>query len=106
MGLETNIRSMLKEIGGQALSRYLSRKNEEEAEQIACECSGQAQFHSWREVVIISVFGRVRYKRRYYVCPKYHKGQMPRDEQMGIATGRSDSGIGKINGVGWGRSGL
>ena len=100
MGLETNIRSMLKEIGGQALSRYLSRKNEEEeTEQIACECSGQAQFHSWREAVIISVFGRVRYKRRYYVCPKCHKGQMPRDEQMGIAPGEVTAGLAKLMGL-------
>ena len=100
MGLETNIRMMLKEIGGQALSRYLSRKNpEEETEQVACECGGQARFHSWREAVIISVFGRVSYKRRYYVCANCHKGQMPRDEQMGLAPGEVTAGLAKLLGL-------
>ena len=100
MGLEMNIRMMLKEIGGRALSRYLSRKSPgEETAKVACECGGQARFHSWREAVIISVFGRVTYKRRYYVCPECHKGQMPRDEQMGIAPGEVTAGLAKLMGM-------
>jgi hypothetical protein len=61
MGLETQMREVLKEVGGKALSHYLSRPNPEgESVTLACACGGRARFHSWREAVILSVFGRVR----------------------------------------------
>jgi hypothetical protein len=100
MGLETNLRLMLKEIGRQALSRYLSRASTAEAgESIACECGGRARYHSRREAVILSVFGRVKYKRSYYVCPACHKGHLPRDEQMGLAPGEVTAGLAKLLGL-------
>lgn len=100
MGLEMNLRKALKEIGAQALSQYLSRTTpEEERANIACQCGGKARFHSWREAVVLSVFGRVRYKRRYYVCPECHRGQMPRDEQMGLAPGEVTAGLAKLLGL-------
>ena len=100
MGLETNARQMLKAIGGEVLKQYLSRKDPEgESKIVSCACGGQAQFHSWRTAVIWSVFGKVSYQRRYYVCPKCHKGQIPRDEQMGLAPGEVTAGLAKLLGL-------
>jgi hypothetical protein len=100
MGLETNLRMILKEIGGRALSQYLSRHNPEgEAGTVPCKCGGKAQFHSWREAVVLSVFGRVKYHRKYYLCSQCHQGQMPRDEQMGLAPGEVTAGLAKLLGL-------
>jgi hypothetical protein len=100
MGLETNVRQMLKLIGAEALRQYLSRKDPAgESKDVTCECGGQAQFHSWREAVILSVFGKVQYQRRYYVCSKCHKGQSPCDEQMGLAPGEVTAGLAKLLGL-------
>jgi hypothetical protein len=100
MGVEKHIREVLKAVGAQTLSQYLSRPNPAgETPAIACSCGGQAQFHSWREAVVLSVFGRVRYKRRYYVCAHCHKGQMPRDEQMGLQPGEVTAGLAELLGL-------
>ena len=100
MGLETKLRQMLKEVGAQAMSQYLSRDEPDgERPTIKCACGGQAKFHSWREAVVLSVFGRVKYKRRYYVCPDCHSGQAPRDEQMGLDPGQVTAGLAKLLGL-------
>jgi hypothetical protein len=100
MGLETQLREVLKEVGGKALSRYLSRANPAgESVTLACPCGERAKFHSWREAVILSVFGRVHYQRRYYVCDHCHQGQMPRDEQMGLQPGEVTAGLAQLLGL-------
>lgn len=100
MGLETQLREVLKEVGGKALSGYLSRANPSgESDTLACTCGGIAKFHSRREAVILSVFGRVQYRRRYYVCDRCHKGQMPRDEQMGLQPGEVSAGLAQLLGL-------
>lgn len=100
MGLETHVREMLKAIGAEALNQYLSRPDPEgERQTVSCACGGQAKFHSWREAVIWSVFGKVHYQRRYYICAKCHTGQMPRDEQMGLAPGEVTAGLASLLGL-------
>jgi hypothetical protein len=98
MGVENHLRQMQIEIGKQALSRYLSRKETEE-KSVSCSCGGQAQYHSRREAMVMSVFGRVSYKRSYYVCTKCHKGQIPRDEEMGLAPGEVTAGLAQLLGL-------
>lgn len=100
LGLETNLREVLKQVGGEAMSRYLSRREPEaETATVQCRCGKRARFHSWRKAVVISVFGRVSYKRRYYVCPFCHRGQAPRDEQMGLEAGEVTAGLAKLLGL-------
>ena len=100
MGLETGMRKMLQAVGVKAMGEYLSRENKEgEARTVRCKCGGQAKYHSDREAVVISVFGKVHYHRRYYVCPTCHKGSIPRDEQMGIAPGEVTAGLAKLLGI-------
>jgi hypothetical protein len=101
MGLENNLRQLQKEIGRQALSQYLSRDcaEGEQVASIRCACGGEARHHSWREAVVLSVFGRVRYKRRYYLCEKCHQGIFPRDEEMGLAPGEVTAGLAQLLGL-------
>jgi hypothetical protein len=100
MGLETHLREILKTVGAKAMSSYLSRADPAgQSPAIACPCGEQAQFHSWREAVLLSVFGRVQYKRRYYVCAHCHQGQMPRDEQMGLQPGEVTAGLAQLLGL-------
>ena len=100
MGLETLMRKMLQEVGGKALSKYLSRESGEGKKRtIRCKRGGEAGYHSVREAVVVSVFGKVKYRRDYYVCPKCHAGQSPRDEEMGIAAGEVTAGLAKLLGM-------
>ncbi len=100
MGLETKVRQMLKAIGAEAVRQYLSRKDPAgESQTVSCECGEQAKYHSRREAVILSVFGKVHYQRRYYICGKCHKGQIPCDEQMGLAPGEVTAGLAKLLGL-------
>jgi hypothetical protein len=82
------------------MCRYISRADPgRESLAVPCACGRPAQFHSRREAVVLSVFGRVRYKRRYYVCAHCHKGQIPRDEQMGLQPGEVTAGLAQLLGL-------
>ena len=41
---------------------------------IACACGEQAQFVSKRSAVLWTLFGKVTYRRRYYLCCVCHQG--------------------------------
>ena len=46
-----------------------------------------------------SVFGKVSYWRRYYLCPHCHRGQSPLDERWGLVPGQSTPGLASLLGI-------
>jgi hypothetical protein len=96
--METGLREYVRAVGNQALGRYLERQDEpaEAESQKVCGCGGQLKYQFRRPAVIVSVFGRVRYKRRYYTCPNCHQGQSPLDQRMGIAAGAVTAGLAEL----------
>ena len=56
-------------------------------EQVACDCGKQAQYVRQREAVSITLHGKIRYRRAYYVC-ECGQGQCPLDKQLGIEPGQ------------------
>ena len=100
MELENDLREVLQVVGEKTMSRYLSREEKEpESREIACSCGGQAKYHSKRTATVISVFGKVQYKRSYFRCPDCQKGKSPRDEQMGIVPGAVTAGLARLIGL-------
>lgn len=96
--VEREMRELLRRVGAEALSQYLERLDEAEPleKEKKCECGGKQEYLFRREAVILSVFGRVRYKRRYYVCSSCRKGRSPLDEKMKIAAGEVTAGLAEL----------
>lgn len=94
--VETGMREFLRAVGNEALGKYLEQKDEEEQIAEKCACGEDWQYLFKREGTIISVFGRVSYRRRYGVCRHCHTGVSPLDKCMGIAAGQVTAGLAEL----------
>jgi len=95
--VETQMRELLREVGAQALGNYLEQKDEQLKEQEpVCGCGGQMKYLFKRQATILSVFGRVRYRRGYHTCEQCHAGQSPLDREMGIEAGQVTAGLAEL----------
>jgi hypothetical protein len=99
--VESGMRDLLRQVGAEGLKRYLERADEAEPleKEKACACQGKQQYRFRREAVILSVFGRVSYKRRYYTCPSCGKGQSPLDQRLHLAAGEVTAGLAELLGL-------
>ena len=95
--VETGMREFLREVGVKALGSYLEQKDAQiqEAEKI-CICGEPLNYLFKREGMILSVFGRVRYRRSYHVCEQCHTGASPLDHYMGIEAGQVTAGLAEL----------
>ena len=76
---------------------YLERKDEEiQAAETWCACGEQPNYLFKRQGSILSVFGRVTYRRRYHVCEDCHVGVSPLDRHMGIEAGHVTAGLAEL----------
>jgi hypothetical protein len=95
--VETEMRVMLREVGAAALGQYLEEQDEELGGQTeVCGCGEAMQALFKREARIISVFGRVSYRRRYHRCANCHVGRAPLDVGMGIEAGQVTAGLAEL----------
>ena len=96
--VETGMRELLQKVGAEALGRYLEQADEAHPleKEKECECQGRQRYLFRREAVILSVFGRVSYKRRYYVCKECGCGACPLDKRLHIAAGEVTAGLAEL----------
>ena len=96
--LEMGMREIMRSVGAEALRRYLERMDQAEPfeKTIPCECGGEQEYQFRRSAVIMSVFGRVRYKRRYYTCGQCTSGLTPLDRRLGISAGEVTAGLAEL----------
>lgn len=95
--IETGMRELLRSVGAKALGQYLEEQDEaERGEEVVCECGKEMEYQFKREATILSVFGRVRYRRRYHSCATCHIGRSPLDERLGLAAGQVTSGLAEL----------
>lgn len=98
--MEQMLRELVKEAAGLGLQRAIEQGEERYGEkEAACRCGGQARFVSKREAVLWTVFGKVGYKRRYYLCAECHQGQSPLDQKYGIVPGQVTQTLASLLGV-------
>jgi hypothetical protein len=97
--IEHGLRELAKEACGRGLQKVLEAKEEKYASNIGCACGQEAEPSGQRQAVIWSVFGKVSYARRYYLCPHCHRGQSPLDERLGLVPGQSTPGLASLLGI-------
>lgn len=90
--IEQGMRQILQEVGRQALAQVLEKSDVVEPS-IRCACQHKATYRCRREGMAITVFGRVRYKRSYYVCDHCHLGEKPLDSRLQIKPGEMSQGL-------------
>jgi hypothetical protein len=90
--IEQGMRQMLQEVGRQAIGQVLEKSDPIEAI-IRCQCQQKANYRCRREGMVITVFGRVRYKRSYYICDHCGRGEKPLDTRLKIEPGEMSQGL-------------
>lgn len=98
MAIEEEMRAILRQVGAKGLGQVLSRQDQqrERKGKLACECGQQTEYQRQREAVVVSVFGRVRFRRRYYLCRHCHQGQAPLDQELHLSAGEVTAGLGSL----------
>ena len=91
--IEKGMWEALRQIGIQALGQVLSMLQTKPESQIECECGGEMKYQRMRTATVISIFGRVGYKRAYYAGCECGEGKAPLDEQFGLEPGGVTSGL-------------
>jgi hypothetical protein len=90
--IELGMRQIMLEVGRQALGQVLEKSDQMEPS-IRCTCKHKADYRCRREGMVISVFGRVQYKRSYYVCAYCKRGEKPLDKRLHIKPGEISPGL-------------
>jgi hypothetical protein len=91
--IERGMREALRELGQNGLGLVLSGLQKTPEREIGCGCGGRLRYQRKREATVISVFGKVRYKRAYYAGCKCKKGKAPLDEAYGLVPGAVTAGL-------------
>lgn len=95
--VETTMREFLREVGAQALGTYLEAQDEQvRTQEVICACGEAMSYVCRRPAMIVSVFGRVSYRRRYYLCEQCHARQSPLDRRLGIEAGQVTAGLAEL----------
>ena len=91
--IEQGMRETLRQIGQDSLGLVLSGLEKTLEREVVCKCGGRLRYQRKRQATVISVFGKVRYKRGYYAGCKCKKGKAPLDEEYGVVPGAVTSGL-------------
>jgi hypothetical protein len=76
-------------VGQRSLSRMLEGMEERyPSPRVACPCGEEACYRYRRPGTVLTHFGRVRYRRCYYVCDSCHQGQYPFDQRLQLEPGQ------------------
>lgn len=91
--VETEMRQLLRQVGGAALSLYLSTALGTPQSEIACPCGGTLHYQRRRAAKLTSVFGKISYTRAYYAGCTCGHGRAPVDDHYGLVPGAVTSGL-------------
>ncbi len=97
--IEQGLRELAREVSGLGLQRVIEEREEKYPVRVACSCGQEAQPVGKRRAVVWTVFGKVSYARRYYLCPHCHRGQSPLDKSIGLVPGQSTPGLASLLGI-------
>jgi hypothetical protein len=98
--MERDIRQTLLRLGQFLLTAWLTlQEGPYPPQRIACRCGGEAQYLGRREAVLVTLLGRVTYKRAYYTCARCHQGVCPLDERLGLRPGEMSAELESLLGM-------
>lgn len=84
--MEQKLRRWLHWLGNLLLWGWLLWLSQEEPkrEKQCPHCDETAKYQRRREGTLHTLFGSLRYRRRYYVCPSCRQGHYPLDDKLGL----------------------
>jgi hypothetical protein len=92
--VETALRSALHQAGAAALGELLQYKvPAPDQRQLPCPCGHQAQYRELRSKPVLTVVGRVKILRPYYLCSHCHQGQFPADVELDVKDKEVSPGV-------------
>ena len=94
--IEQAMRELFQEVGQQSLQMLLEAKGQAQKRTLACECGGTLHYVAQRPATVITVFGRVRYKRAYYSGCGCGKGKAPLDDEYRLKPGAVTIGLANL----------
>lgn len=86
--MEITIKQMAHELGNEMMRQWLEAQDEKyPVDERPCECGNKASYVRKRKGMVITLQGRVYYRRTYYVCENCKRGGYPLDEKLAIQAG-------------------
>jgi len=87
--MEVTVKKMTHELGNEVMRHWLEAQDDQYPDrQPACECGGQAAYVRRRKGMVITLQGRVYYRRAYYLCRECQRGYYPVDRRLGVKAGQ------------------
>jgi hypothetical protein len=88
--IEVAVQHMTQELGNEITRQVLEAQEPRyPADDHRCpHCDAQARYQRRRKGMVMTLQGRVYYRRTYYVCPHCGRGHYPLDDQLGIQPGQ------------------
>lgn len=96
--LEKAVQQLSQAVGQAVMTQVLEAQEPRYApDEVLCPHCGQAgHYVRRREGTVLSLQGRVKYRRRYYQCSACGKGHHPLDERLGIEPGQMSQEVVQI----------
>lgn len=96
--IENGMRQLLQKIGQRSLEKLLTEADQVQP-RVPCACGGEAQYVCRREAMLITVFGKVSYRRAYHLCATCHRGCAPLDQRLLLEPGQVSRGLAPLLGL-------
>ena len=94
--LENGLRGLMQEIGQQTYGEVLEQADQGNGVRVECGCGKEARRILQREGRVLTVFGKVSYRRSYYGCEQCGQKHYPLDQAWGIHPGEVSPVLGKL----------
>jgi hypothetical protein len=90
--VETLVRGSMHRAGAALLGRLLSAPCSEASPPL-CICGHTTRRHDRRSRQVLTALGPVQFERDYYLCPRCHRGQSPRDRELDVESTEFSPGV-------------
>ena len=94
--VEQGVQDYCQQLGCQMIQAVLEAEDEQIGKAVVCQCGQTGKRVMRREGTIITIFGKVSYKRSYYQCEKCGERWYELDRKLGIDPGQVTPVLGKI----------
>jgi hypothetical protein len=95
--MEVTVKKAMHEVGNKVLTEWIAAQEDKyPAARQGCGCGKQAQYIRRRPGMVITLQGRVYYRRAYYLCESCGTGHYPLDERLGIEPGQMSREVVKV----------
>jgi len=86
--MEEGVRQSMLKLAQYLLSDWLALQNDRyPPDTHPCRCGAPALYHEMRPGVLLTMVGRITYRRAYYLCQACHQGTYPLDDRLGLRPG-------------------